>query len=428
MITRRFIVDNMRQAIQEVGRELGPEAVIVSNNKVNGKIEIVATSEYNDDEIFKDQFSNPNDRYHYSNIKKQKNDTQVEIIAPTALDTRASQDLITDNLITDKNLPDTADFSTPHSVPGGSDLSDIQNELSNLRDLMEQQLSGLAWGDVAKRHPLRVKLIRHLMELGLSPSLCNSISEKISDDLTIKEAWQNAIDILTDKVPVIDKKYIEDSRVITLVGPTGVGKTTTIAKLAARHALRYGKNDIALITTDSFRIGAHEQLRTYARILDIPVYTVSNEKELNNVLDLVKNKDLVLVDSAGMSHRDERLANQLNMLSQISPKQRKTLLVISAATQYESLNESIRTFSQNIDGCILTKVDEAANLGTVLSIVIENNLSVAFISDGQRVPEDIHNVTSEDIVNRSILLMREMSRLEESLEKLLWSRSVNANV
>lgn len=427
MITKRFIVDDMRQAMREVGKELGPEAVIISNNKVNGKIEIVAASEYDDDEVFKDQFSNPNDRYNYNNIKKLKNDTQVEIIAPTILDTQASQDLITD-----KNLPNTSDFSEPFSAPlsatKNSHLSDIQNELSNLRDLMEQQLSGLAWGDVAKRHPLRVKLIRHLVELGLSPSLSNSISEKIPDDLNIKEAWQRAIDILTNKVRVIDKNNIEDSRVITLVGPTGVGKTTTIAKLAARYALRYGKNDIALITTDNFRIGAHEQLRTYARILDIPVYTVGNEKELNSVLDLVKNKDLVLVDSAGMSHRDERLVNQLNMLSQIPLKQRKTLLVISAATQYESLNESIHTFSKSIDGCILTKLDEAANLGNVLSSVIENDLPIAFISDGQRVPEDIHNINSEDIVNRSILLMREMGRLEESLEKLLWSRSVNANV
>jgi len=427
MITKRFIVDNMRQAMHEVGKELGPEAVIISNTIVNGKIEIVATSEYDDDEMFKDQFANLNDRYNYNNIKKFKNDTQAEITPPTTKDTQASQDLISNNKLAN-NIPDhllnAADFSEAQVSP----LSDIQNELTNLRDLMEQQLSGLAWGDVAKRHPLRVKLIRHLMELGLSPSLCNAISEKVPDDLHIKEAWQKAIELLTDDVRILDKNRIEDSRIITLVGPTGVGKTTTIAKLAARYALRYGKNDIALITTDSFRIGAHEQLRTYARILDIPVYTVSNEKELNNVLDLVKNKDLVLVDSAGMSPRDERLINQSKMLNQISPKQRKTLLVISAATQYESLNEIIHAFRNDVDGCILTKLDEAANLGTVISSIVENELPIAFISDGQRVPEDIHNINSEDIVNRSILLMRETGRLEESLEKILWSRSVNANV
>jgi len=422
MITKRFIADDMRQAIREVGKALGPEAVIISNSRVNGKIEIVATSEYDDAEMFKDQFSNPNDRYNYKNITKRKNDTKVDIIVPTESDTLATQDLIANTSL--PNLPTKSDYPSPNELH----LTDIQNELSNLRNLMEQQLSGLAWGDVAKRHPLRVKLIRHLIELGLSPSLSNAISENIPDDLNIKEAWEKAIDILIGKVLVIDKKYVEESRVITLVGPTGVGKTTTIAKLAARHALRHGRNDIALITTDCFRIGAHEQLRTYARILDIPIYTVSNEKELNNVICLVKDKDLVLVDSAGMSHRDKRLASQLDMLSQIPSKLRKTFLVISAATQYESLNESIRTFSKNTDGCILTKLDETANLGTALSVVVENRVPIAYISDGQRVPEDIHNANAENFVNQSISLMREMGRLEESLEKLLWSRSVNANV
>jgi len=155
---------------------------------------------------------------------------------------------------------------------------------------------------------------------------------------------------------------------------------------------------------------------------------VSTEKELNNVINLVKDKDLVLVDSAGMSYRDERLENQLSMLNQITPKQRKTLLVLSAATQYDSLRETVKMFGKNLDGCILTKFDEAANLGTIISTVVENNLPIAYISDGQRVPEDIHNTSSEEIVNRSISLIREMGKLEESLERILWSRSVNVNV
>jgi len=249
MITKRFIAKDMRQAMREIGRELGPEAVIISNSKVNGHIEIVATSEYDDDEIYKDQFSNPNDRYNYKNITKRKNDTQVETIVPTESETFASQGLISDTNSLNSSLNNSLNI-TQYPSPQESPLTDIQTELGNLRELMEHQLSGLAWGDIEKRHPVRVKLIRHLIELGLSLSLSNSIAKKIPDDLNIKESWEKAISILTEQVLILDNKLIENSRVITLVGPTGVGKTTTIAKLAARYALRHGRNNIAMITTD----------------------------------------------------------------------------------------------------------------------------------------------------------------------------------
>lgn len=425
MRTKRFIAKDMRQAIKQIGRDLGPEAVILSNTKVNGGIEVIATAEY-EDEMFRQQFSNPNDRYNFQNIEAKsaevsqiKSDTQVNKIIPTESESQSSQELI----------PDTNKLNNvEYLATQNSSLLDIQNEISDLKDLMEQQLSGLAWGDAARRHPLRIKLFKHLMELNLSPLVCKEIIDQIPDDINITEAWKKSIAILIKKIPTIETNVLEKNQIITLVGPTGVGKTTTIAKLAARYALQHGCKNIALITTDCFRIGAHEQLRTYARILDIPIYPVSSGKELTNAINLVKDKDLVLVDSAGMSHRDQRLENQLNMLGNISLKKKKSFLVLSAATQYESLKETIKTFNNNIDGCILTKIDEAASLGAVISNVVECRLPIAYISDGQRVPEDIHNTSSEGLVNRCVSLMRETDSLEESIEKILWSRSVNANV
>jgi flagellar biosynthesis protein FlhF len=406
MITRNFKAKDMKQAMRDIGRELGSEAVILSNTKVGNGVEVLATLDY-DADMFRKQITNPNDRYNDNHLSAKNSDSKVNKIIPAKIATISNADYI---------------------APVDSTLVDIQSEISDLKNLMESQLSGSAWGDEMRRNPLRAKLTRNLIELGLTPSLSKSIANKIPGDINIKEAWERAVKILIDEVSVVDNRVLETSRIVTLIGPTGVGKTTTIAKLAARAVLQHGKENIALITTDCYRIGAQEQLRTYGRILNIPVYTVKNEKELAETMALVKKKDLVLIDSAGMSHRDERLESQLAMLGNISSKKRKTFLVMSAATQYESLNETIRNYSKNIDGCVLTKLDEAVNLGAVISSVVENKLPIAYVSDGQRVPEDIENIKPEYIVNRCISLMHEMGGLEESLEKLLWSRSVNANV
>lgn len=406
MITRNFKAKDMKQAMRDIGRELGSEAVILSNTKVGSGVEVLATIDY-DADMFRKQIANPNDKYNYNHLLAKNSDSKVNKIIPAKIATLSDAEYI---------------------APVDSTLVEIQSEISDLKKLMESQLSGFAWGDEMRRNPLRAKLTRNLIELGLTPSLCKNIANKIPGDINIKEAWERAVKILIDEVSVVDNRVLETSRIVTLIGPTGVGKTTTIAKLAARAVLQHGKENIALITTDCYRIGAQEQLRTYGRILNIPVYTVKNENELTETMALVKKKDLVLIDSAGMSHRDERLESQLAMLGNISSKKRKTFLVMSAATQYESLNETVRTYSKNIDGCVLTKLDEAVNLGAVISSVVENKLPIAYVSDGQRVPEDIENIKPEYIVNRCISLMREMGGLEESLEKLLWSRSVNANV
>jgi len=418
MITRNFKAKDMKQAMRDIGRELGSDAVILSNTRVEDGVEVMATLEY-DADIFKKQFANPNDKYNYNNLSATNTDSKVNKILPTEIESVANKDLISES---------TQVSNANYLAPVDSTLVDIQSEISDLKELMESQLSGLAWGDEARRNPLRAKLTRNLIELGLTPSLSKSIANKTPGDINIKQAWERAVKILIDEVPVVDSRILEKCRIVTLIGPTGVGKTTTIAKLAASYVLQHGKENIALITTDCYRIGAQEQLKTYGRILDIPVYTVNNEKELAETMRLVKNKGLVLIDSAGMSHRDERLESQLEMLDKISSKKRKTFLVVSAATQYESLKETIRTYSKNINGCVLTKLDEAVNLGAVISSVVENKLPIAYVSDGQRVPEDIENIKPEYIVNRCISLMREMGGLEESLEKLLWSRSVNANV
>jgi flagellar biosynthesis protein FlhF len=300
----------------------------------------------------------------------------------------------------------------------------MRNEITNLRGMLEQQLTGLAWNDLKKNNPLRAKLIKQLLELGFGPELANQViqsSEGQSDDY--RKAWQMTLSSLAEKLPIQDDDVALSGGVVALVGATGVGKTTTIAKLAARYALRHGRNSIVLITTDTYRIGALEQLRTYGRILGIPVKIAHNKKQLQDLLKMLSEKKLVLIDTAGMGQRDIRLMEQFSVINDCAMGL-KTLLVLSSTTHRAALDETVRSFSNvEINGCILTKLDETTNLGAALSVVTEHQLRVAYISDGQRVPEDLHLARAHTLINRCVSIARRANQpLDNDSLELAYSR------
>lgn len=401
----------MRQAIKDVGKELGPDAVILSNNRVNGGIEVVAAIDF-DEELYKKEFSDKDEMNNQPIPASSTQNNQPENKFSTF----------------DGFKPEM--INTPSIWSQEPTLIKIQEELHDLRGLLEKQLSGIAWGETGRRYPTRAKLIRHLMELGLGPGLCRDVAMRVPEDLNFKQSWYRALAVLAQDLPVFGDEVLNQKGIITLAGPTGVGKTTTIAKLAARYALRNGRKHVALITTDCFRIGAHEQLRTYGRILDIPVHAVNGEKDLREALNILSDKDLILIDTAGMSQRDIRLQTQLEMIDKVAP-QIKTLLVISAATQLAGLNEIVTTFSKNnIHGCILTKLDESSSLGEAITAVSNHRLPVAYLSDGQRVPEDIHIARASTLISRCVSLIQHSDQelLDESLEQVFKGVAVNANV
>lgn len=188
-----------------------------------------------------------------------------------------------------------------------------------------------------------------------------------------------------------------------MVGPTGVGKTTTIAKLAAQFILHYGSSrDIALITMDNYRIGAHEQLSIYGRILGVPVRVASDSQELYSLVESFSGKRLVLIDTAGVSQKDQRMLEQMNSLHESGVKV-TSYLVMSATTQIKAMTEIIKGFEIfDAKACILTKMDETAETGNAVSTLIEHQLPVAFITDGQQVPEDIHEATAEHLIEKCL--------------------------
>ena len=228
----------------------------------------------------------------------------------------------------------------------------------------------------------------------------------IKDISDVERAWRLALGVLAKNILISDDDFMSYGGVVAVVGPTGVGKTTTIAKLAARFAIQHGHRNVALVSTDNFRIGAHEQLLSYARILDVPLHMAQDQEELKRILLSLYDKKLVLIDTAGMSQRDIRLSEQLVSLHESSPMVR-SFLVLPANTQLSAMDEIVRSFKRShLAGMVITKLDEAASLGSVLTVSIRHRLPIAYVGVGQRVPEDLQPARAHQLVSQAVSLMR----------------------
>lgn len=275
----------------------------------------------------------------------------------------------------------------------------MRAEISSIRKLLQHQVSGLMWQEVERREPVRAMLIKQLNKGGFDEAFAEQLVASIPESTPLHEAWQLLQKLLLGHVKTTDDDILRHGGAIALLGPTGVGKTTTIAKLAARFAMKYGAEQVALITTDHYRIGAHEQLQTYGRIMGCLVRPVSDVEELSAALYQLRNRRLVLIDTAGMGQRDVRLTEQLDTLVKNAKVRIRNYLVLPATSQRRVLQEAYEHFRRvPLSGCILTKLDESLCLGDVLGMCIQNSLPISYVTDGQRVPEDIKVADASELV------------------------------
>jgi flagellar biosynthesis protein FlhF len=291
----------------------------------------------------------------------------------------------------------------------------VMHELSSMRGMMEEHFAGLLWGDRQRRSPNHAELTKRLFAAGFSAQLVRLVIDNMPEIEQAEASMQWVQQVLENNLPVMDSEESMMNRggVFALMGPTGVGKTTTTAKLAARCVMRFGASKVALLTTDSYRIGAHEQLRTFGKILGVSVHAVKDADDLQLALSELRNKHIVLIDTIGMSQRDRTVSDHIAMLCGAGhPVQR--LLLLNATSHGDTLNEVVQAYQSTPDqpplaGCILTKLDEATNLGGVLDTVIRYKLPVHYVSTGQKVPENLYVATKRFLIKSAFCIPRDGS-------------------
>ncbi|MEW6989385.1 flagellar biosynthesis protein FlhF [Colwelliaceae bacterium 6441] len=287
----------------------------------------------------------------------------------------------------------TASSDTSHEV------EKMRQEMASIRELLEHQISGLMWQDMAQKDPCKALMVNRLLKIGLNEQVSDQIASCIPLQNNEEEAWQEAKQLLTQQLNTTNNDIIHRGGVVSLVGPTGVGKTTTIAKLAARFAQIHGADQVALISTDSYRIAGFEQLSTYGRIIGCQVKLAKDAPALDTLLQQFSNKKLVLIDTAGMGQRDMRLSEHLTTLIANSRVRIRNYLVLAANTQQRVMQENVERFKKvPLAGCIYTKLDESLSVGEIIATSIQNGLPIGYLTDGQRVPEDIKVANAEKLV------------------------------
>ncbi|HUT39805.1 MAG TPA: flagellar biosynthesis protein FlhF [Gammaproteobacteria bacterium] len=378
MKMKRFSATEMRHAMQKVNDELGPDALILSSRKTEDGVEIIAAVDY-EEELRGAAAMAP--------VKADNADTR-----PAAVPKPAVQQ------------PAPTSSAPAQPVVDSQVVSGMQQEIRALRAMLEVPLAQLGWDAMRRREPVRAAVIERLELMQLHPVIANRIADRIAGIDDAETGWKQALAELEQMLPIAGDDLMEEGGVVALVGPTWVGKTTTIAKIAARFALHHGRRHVALVTMDHYRIGAHEQLRTYGKLLGVPVHIAGDEEELRVIINQMDERKLILIDTAGTSQRDTDLLDKFTMLNGGGTVVRR-YLVLAANSQMSVNDEVLQAFSAlRPDKCILTKMDEATSLGGVLSVLIKHGLPLVYTGDGQRVPDDFHAARACQLTAHALLL------------------------
>lgn len=302
--------------------------------------------------------------------------------------------------LTEGNTVHAEELKPVSMNPSLTDFQQMQEEMASIRSLLEHQVSGLMWQDMAQKTPQRALLLERLLQLGLTEQLADQIAGYVTDQASSEQAWQQAKQFITKQINTTQNDIINRGGVVALVGPTGVGKTTTVAKLAAGYAQAHGRDSVALISTDTFRIAGFEQLSTYGKIIGCNVSFAQDTQALNTLLEQYASKKLILIDTAGMGQRDIRLAEQLTSLVSNARVRIRSYLVLAANSQQAVMQENVDRFKHvPIAGCIYTKLDESISIGECIATSIQNGLPIGYVTDGQRVPEDIKVANAKKLVS-----------------------------
>jgi len=427
MQVKRFFAADMRQAMKLVRDELGAEAAIIGNRRIAGGVELTAALDYKlsalaprvpnmelEDELRKTQSRIVSAQAELGSRGDASGATNRQLFAGLPLD---AADTHIEPTLEEPPRPFAYAQAPAAAQPAGGQRAyeSMRSELNGLRELLEVQLGSLAWTQLQGSRPQQASLWRRLQRIGLSGPLSRDLLAMIPDIDEPRQAWRLLLAHLARMIVVPEIEPLEEGGVIAMVGPAGMGKTTTLAKLAARYVLKYGAQNIALVSMDSFRIGAQEQLKTLGRILNVPVTHVDPGQSLAQALDPLLRKRVVLIDTAGLQASDPALRLQLESLAGRGIKARN-YLVLATTSQKQVLTAAYHSYKRcGLAGCILTKLDESASLGEVLSLAISHELPVAYLTDGPRIPDDLHLPRRHQLVTRAVNVQMQEEPSEEAM-------------
>ncbi len=396
MLVRKFYAATSREALQLVRRALGPEALILSNRRSAQGVEIMA-------------------------VGANELESVTAAVAPPRARPRSPAPLRSPPAPLANAAGAAPPSATPPQLTESIPRYDLVHEVRVLRSLVEGQLAGFAFNDLKRRDAAKAEGLRRLIAAGFGTGLARELVAELPDGLDPTRALRLIKSTLQRRLTVAagTQTLAEEGGMFALVGPTGVGKTTTVAKLAAECAIKRGPGALALVTTDTYRIGAVDQLRIYGKILGVPVFAIRGEADLRATLSELRMRHLVLIDTVGMSQRDRRLADQVALLAGGSSRVRRILL-LSAVAQASVLEDVARAYSgAELAGCILTKVDEAITLGAALDVLVRHRLPLHYVTNGQRVPEDLHRPNPLYLVERAFRGTPEAAAVDEAELPLL---------
>jgi len=396
MNVKKFTAATVREALRKVREALGPDAVILSNRPFDGQVEILALA----------------------------SDDMATLAVPAAGSEMAEPHL--DLQFAPRQAAEVFDMARISQMMSSAlaeakqsaslEMGGVMDEIRAMRGMMEVQLAEISWDSTQRREPQKALVLRQMLAAGFSASLARYLIDKLPAGRDGNDSMRWIKTVLSRNLGALanEDRMLEQGGVFALVGPTGVGKTTSTAKLAARCVMRHGPEKLALITTDAYRIGAHEQLRIYGKILGVMVHAVKDEADLRIALKELRNKHTVLIDTVGVSQRDQMVEAQVAMLAG-SGADVKRLLCLNATSTQETLSEVVRAYQgSGLAGCIMTKLDEAASIGNVLDVVIRHKLNLFYISNGQRVPEDMHLADRGYLIDRAFKMKRDIAQSQYS--------------
>jgi len=371
----RCAAPDMRQALRIVREQLGIDAVILSTRRTASGVEVTAAVDFDADIAHASAEPAP----------AQPPPPPAAPAAPAAAATAAAP----------------APGAEPAAAPS---VSAMESELKTLRRMLETQLAQLAWNDLSRRAPIHTAMLRELTEVGIARELAAEVVASVPAAAELTQARRLVIASVAQRLLVTGDRWLQEGGRIALVGPTGVGKSTTLAKLAVRWVLHHGARDLALVAADTQRLAGQEQMQSLGQLLGARVYPLEDFSELPGLIARLARFRLVLIDTPGSSQRDAQLARRLAALA-AAGRELETALVLAASTQAGAVAEVVTRFAPaNPTSCVLTKLDEAASLGGTLSVLGAARLPLSYVSEGRRVPGALRPARALGLVSSAVQL------------------------